>query len=112
MARTRQSRPDSSFQVKVPNAVQHVPPSLGSGPVAEVGLLFEQRDNRLRARRATRPHTVGYTGGGDQEQGDIKSPGRPVGQIPLKDAAARVRYSSQSKNNRLAEMWSGSEEGS
>ena len=27
------------------------------------------RDNRLRALRATRPHTVGYIGGCDQEKG-------------------------------------------
>ena len=28
-----------------------------------------ERENGLRALRATRPHTVGYIGGGDQEQG-------------------------------------------
>ena len=27
--------------------------------------------NRLQALRATRPHTVGYIGGGDQEQGGV-----------------------------------------
>jgi hypothetical protein len=29
-------------------------------------------DNRLRVLRATRPHTVGYIGGYDQEQGEIE----------------------------------------
>jgi len=33
-----------------------------------------ERDNRLPALRTTRAHTVGYIGGCDQEQGEIKSP--------------------------------------
>ena len=33
-----------------------------------------ERHNRLRALRATRPHTVGYIGGCDQEQGGIECP--------------------------------------
>ena len=39
-----------------------------------------ERDNRLRALRAARPHTVGYIEGGDQEQGEIEcaTPGRVV----------------------------------
>ena len=32
-----------------------------------------ERDKRSRALRATRPHTVGYIGACDQEQGEIES---------------------------------------
>ena len=31
-----------------------------------------ERDTRLRALRATRPHTLGHVGGCDQEQGEIE----------------------------------------
>ena len=34
------------------------------------------RDNRLRTLGGTRPHTVGYLGGCDQDQGEIESPCR------------------------------------
>ena len=43
-------------------------------PKTRVSLLLREgeRDTRLRAPRATRPRTVGYVGGGDQEQGQIE----------------------------------------
>jgi len=37
------------------------------------GVRERKRDNRLRALGATRPHTVGYIGECDQEQGEIES---------------------------------------
>ena len=43
--------------------------------------LHVLRDDRLRAVRAARAHTVGYTGGWDQEQGEIESPGLHVGEV-------------------------------
>ena len=39
-----------------------------------LGGAERERDNRLRALRATRPQTVGYIGGCDQEQGGVESP--------------------------------------
>ena len=41
--------------------------------------FLELRDNRLRALRATRAHTVGYVGGCDEVQGEIESPFRVQG---------------------------------
>ena len=40
-----------------------------------------ERDDRLRALRATRPHTVGYIGGRDQEQREIECPGGCLAQV-------------------------------
>ena len=46
----------------------------GNGVVEFAGQGGErERYNRLRAPRATRPHTVGYIGGCDQEQGEIEA---------------------------------------
>ena len=41
-----------------------------------------EEDNRLRALRGTRPHTVGYVRGRDQEQGEIECPCRRSARPP------------------------------
>ena len=48
------------------------------------GVRVRERDNRSRALRATRPHTVGYIGGCDQEEGEIECPGRAMALAPTR----------------------------
>ena len=72
----------------------------------------EERDTRLRALRPTRPHTVGYVGVCDQEQGGIEWQGASRGAAPMCQELARNRYSSYFENNYVTELCSGSEAGS
>ena len=54
-----------------------------------VGFVGEERDDRLRALRATRPHTVGYIGGCDEEKGEIESPTHVTGIVCPESSASR-----------------------
>ena len=62
------------MHIHLPNHLRHESDGARHmGSTVWLGLWVKrERDNRLRALRATRPHTVGYIGGCDQEQGEIE----------------------------------------